>query len=98
MSAAQDIKPQDPTRRELLRECVRFLKPWGLDKEGRTWATWEGIYWFAYAWHGGQYSNLYSVLSTCPFRPGPIANKPQDFFAVEVVEHLEKTFCGGGAK
>ena len=28
------------------------------------------IYWFAMYWHGGQSSNLYSVLSTSPYHPG----------------------------
>jgi hypothetical protein len=27
------------------------------------------IYWFATYWHGGQTSNLYSVLSTSPYEP-----------------------------
>jgi hypothetical protein len=28
------------------------------------------IYWFATDWHGGQWSNLYSALSTSPYKPG----------------------------
>ena len=28
------------------------------------------IYWFAYAYHGGQWSNLYSALSTSAYHPG----------------------------
>lgn len=38
----------------------------------------EAIYWFAYAWHGGQGSNLYSALSTSDYSPGPICCGPED--------------------
>lgn len=34
----------------------------------------SAIYWFAYAYHGGQWSNLYSILSTSPYKPGAIEN------------------------
>ena len=30
------------------------------------------IYWFANDWHGGQSSNLYSVLSTSPLSSWPM--------------------------
>jgi hypothetical protein len=30
----------------------------------------EAVYWFAHDYHGGQWSNLYSVLSTSKFKPG----------------------------
>lgn len=36
----------------------------------------EAIYWFANDYHGGQWSNLYSALSTSEFSPGPIASAP----------------------
>lgn len=64
----------DPTRDELLavinafpyrNECDDF------DVEG-------AIYWFACHWHGGQESDLYSVLSTSEFSPGPCCNGPED--------------------
>lgn len=35
------------------------------------------IYWFANDWHGGQWSNLYSALSTSEYRPGPICCGPE---------------------
>lgn len=34
------------------------------------------IYWFAAHYHNGQRSNLYSVLSTSPYTPGPIERGP----------------------
>lgn len=37
----------------------------------------EAIYWFARAFHEGQWSRLYSIVSTSPFRPGPLANGPE---------------------
>ena len=30
------------------------------------------MFWFAMYWHGGQGSNLYSVMSASPFSPGPV--------------------------
>jgi hypothetical protein len=39
----------------------------------------EAAYYLAAHWHGGQSSNLYSALSTSPFRPGPCdAELPDD--------------------
>lgn len=40
------------------------------------------IYWFACYWHGGQGSNLYSVLNTSPYSPGPIARLESEGDAV----------------
>lgn len=34
------------------------------------------IYWFASDYHNGQRSNLYSVLSTSPYRPGMCERGP----------------------
>lgn len=38
----------------------------------------EAIYWFAYNYHSGQWSNLYSALSTSQYRPSPLANGPDE--------------------
>ena len=59
----------DPTKEEMLThielclggECDEF------DRE-------EAIYWFANDYHEGQWTNLYSVLSTSEYHPGPIMN------------------------
>lgn len=62
----------DPTREELdeiLRAWPYYLEASAFDIEG-------AIYWFAYDWHGGQWTNLYSVLSTSAFNPGPRAKGP----------------------
>jgi hypothetical protein len=60
---------RDPTREEMIdainEECA------GLDLG--EFDIEAGIYWFATAWHGGQGSNLYSVLCNSEFCPGPMA-------------------------
>lgn len=38
--------------------------------------AYAAIYWFASDWHGGQSSNLYSVLSTSPYKPGMMERGP----------------------
>lgn len=66
----------DPTRRQLMR----VLQPYRahLTREagrgGWDMARETVIYWFAHTYHGGQWSNLYSVLSTSPYRPGRLEN------------------------
>jgi hypothetical protein len=64
----------DPTREEMLA----FIDSMGgefddFDKE-------EAMYWFAADCHGGQGSNLYSVLSTSEYTPGMASNGPSDDF------------------
>lgn len=39
------------------------------------------IYWFANDYHSGQSSNLYSVLSTSPYSPGPLEREPTGWAA-----------------
>lgn len=59
----------DPTREEMTQYLnVRFADEFDdFDRE-------EAIYWFAHNYHGGQWSNLYSTLSTSPYTPSPIAS------------------------
>jgi len=57
---ATRILLSDPTREEMLTALS------GADEFDIEAA----IYWFANDWHGGQFSNLYSALSTSPYRPG----------------------------
>jgi len=95
----------DPTRAEMIRELIRAFR-WRRD--GRRDEGWKfdieaAIYWFANHWHGGQWSNLYSALSTSPYNPGrlctglEIGSQSQEMYA-----HLTDTFCPkfdqGGAK
>ena len=66
------FKIADPTRRELMRvlQPYRACITREADRDGWDMARETAIYWFAYTYHGGQWSNLYSVLSTSPYRPG----------------------------
>ena len=36
------------------------------------------IYWFSSQWHSGQWSNLYSALSTSPYKPGSCETVPSN--------------------
>ena len=53
------------------------------------------IYWFANEYHGGQWSNLYSVLSTSHFRPGPISRGPEPGSAEADMFHALEAEYGG---
>ena len=61
---------KDPTREEMLA-TIDNLSLDVIDRE-------SAIYWFASDYHGGQWSNLYSVLSTSPFKPGPSHTSVED--------------------
>lgn len=78
---------QDPDRSEL----VAVVDAMPFRSEFDQFDVEEAIYWFAADWHGGQWSNLYSVLSTSEFRPGPLANGPDETAAM-IYEHLEEHF------
>src|SRR5579862_1882459 len=64
---------QDPTKEEMFN----YLQSLFGKEEGFRDDAEVAIYWFANFYHGGQSSNLYSVLSTSRFNPGPIARGPQ---------------------
>jgi len=59
----------DPTKEDMLEHTNRC----GLCGEPDDMFDVEAaIYWFASDWHGGQASNLYSALSTSPYKPSPL--------------------------
>jgi hypothetical protein len=72
---------KDPTREDMLA----FLQTEKLILTGSYIASEddfdieEAIYWFSADYHGGQWSNLYSALSTSEFRPGMNARRPYAF-------------------
>ena len=82
----------DPTRFDLLKTGAQYLAGWGLEKSSRLWAIEEAIYWFARQYHSGQWSNLYSVLSTSDFKPSILANEIEDEIAQEIFDHYERMF------
>lgn len=79
---------KDPTKNEM----IEFLKSQFSPNDQYDWAAEEAIYWFANHWHGGQWSNLYSVLSTSPFKPSPLANGIEDELTLLMYESLEREF------
>ena len=77
----------DPTRDEMLTA----LK--GADEFDAEAA----IYWFANDWHGGQWSNLYSALSTSPYRPALSESGCADE-ALDCYDVLMSSFVNGGSR
>lgn len=78
---------QDPTREEL----DAMLAAFPFISEADVFDKEEAIYWLASDWHGGQGSNLYSVLSASEFRPGPFQTGPSGGMAFELFSHLVAT-------
>jgi len=74
----------DPTRDEMLT----FLFAQGVEDFDAEAA----IYVFAERNHGGQWSNLYSALSTSHFSPGPIWKIENDESAFDAYQSLEAEF------
>lgn len=68
-----DESKSDPEKSDLLSYLSRIYG----NEDGFQDSAEVAIYWFANHFHSGQYSNLYSILSTSPFRPGPISNGPE---------------------
>lgn len=51
------------------------------------------IYWFADQYHSGQCSNLYSVLSTSNYKPGPYETfEDQDDIIASMLLDLEEMY------
>lgn len=79
---------KDPTRKEIEEALAKFT----YISECDTYDREAAIYWFASYWHGGQWSNLYSVLSCSEFHPCPLCNGPEGLLEEMLVEHLEQYF------
>lgn len=87
----------DPTKVQMYRELISTFKRM-LKGEGKS--EWKfdiesAIYWFASDYHDGQWSNLYSVLSTSDYRPGPMEtglDSDENFGAKMMYEHLVSKF------
>ena len=90
---------QDPTDKEMRDHIATAFA--GLmdphDKESNEFDIAEAIYWFAGNYHGGQWTNLYSVLSTSDYRPGPMTDGPEpDSQSAMIYSELESEFGIGG--
>lgn len=70
----------DPTKEEMVNFLTQKFQ--GLidpaEVDANNFDIESAIYWFANDYHGGQNSNLYSVLSTSEFRPGPMHKSIED--------------------
>ena len=79
---------KDPT----FEEMKSFLS-------GPSFKIWEAsefdiacaIYWFSTNWHSGQWSNLYSAISLCGYRPGIMEDGPFDI-GMELYIALESEY------
>lgn len=72
-SQKRKITAADPTKEEMMNFLLtQFGREPGWMDEAE-----EAIYWFANFNHGGQATNLYSILSTSSFQPGPISRGPE---------------------
>lgn len=76
---------KDPTRRELMQELRKYAP------NNDEFDYEEAIYWFAADYHGGQGSNLYSVLSTSDYHPGITQRRPSGE-GRRLYEHLQQVF------
>ncbi len=78
----------DPTR----EECLEVLAATVPDADEFDRET--ALYWFAADYHGGQWTNLYSMLSTSRYRPGRMESGPEedtasaDCYAALVAEYF----------
>jgi hypothetical protein len=65
-----DVFNDDPTAAEMRKFLVSTAEGLEIDQDELNFDVEAAIYWFAYHWHGGQNSNLYSALSTSEYNPG----------------------------
>lgn len=87
----------DPTREDLLKVAKEGSDLNHLDADDMDIE--QAIYWFCSDYHGGQASNLYSVLSTSKYKPGALEKSAGDLVSVDdfsvaaiVYGHLENVF------
>ena len=89
---------KDPTREELIVSAESLRNLIG-NNDGFECDLEVAIYWFSNDWHGGQWSNLYSVLSTSEYRPGRMETgigDPDNESAEIIYNHLFETFKEDG--
>lgn len=88
-------KIQDPTKEEMLK-YLEHVYSGLLDRATFDDEAEVAIYWFSNFYHGGQNSNLYSALSTSPFKPGANARGPEkDSVEEDMYNFLSKEYGDG---
>jgi len=75
------LAKRDPTHEEM----YSFLETQACGSEDIRFDIEEAIYWFANDYHGGQWSNLYSVLCQSQYHPGPCTREPSDPFFYDIL-------------
>ena len=92
-------KTDDPTKEEMMgfltNEFQGLVDP--METDANNFDMEAAIYWFANHFHSGQWSNLYSVLSTSEFRPGPMQRSIDDLesgTATEMYNGLVQKYGG----
>lgn len=83
---SESVVSADPTREEMLE----YLQSQGVESSDAEAA----MYWFASDYHGGQGTDLYSVVSTSPYTPGPattLASESED--VREIYDWLIMEYC-----
>ena len=73
----------DDNGNELKKEMKNYLKMknrglMDVNSPDFNFSMEAAIYWFAYGYHSGQWSDLYSILSTSEYKPSILAMNIQD--------------------
>lgn len=91
----------DPTRAELLERIFATfsvsLESSYSDYADNDFDVESALYWFANDYHAGQWSNLYSVLSTSEYKPSPLASgiASESELGQEIYQFLVDIFVKG---
>lgn len=85
------MRIQDPSRKEIDDTILAYCG----GNEFDMYDVEAAIYWFAAHYHGGQCSNLYSVLSTSDYRPSPLCRSHEDESEAiqELYQHIEQVYA-----
>ena len=82
----------DPTREEILSVIPSIYK----NEEGFADSFEIALYYFASLYHGGQSTNLYSILCNSPYSPGRLENfdscMENDSFVADNYYEIENRF------
>jgi hypothetical protein len=88
LSGMYESRNDDPSKEEMVQYLWQaYGRLHGGSQKEFEFDVEEAIYWFANDFHGGQSSNLYSVLSTSDYRPGAIARGPEKGSMAEELYH-----------
>ncbi len=88
------IKKVKKSEIELKQKMMQFLcNKWDKLVENCEDEAEVAIYWFANHYHEGQNSELYSILSTSPFKPGMLSKfENEDEIVQDMYADLEENF------